>query len=59
MAKSKGGGGNKFTRQVKNQERIGAGKVETVKEILQRGPNTPEKVVQQIKDKKAEQEKEK
>ena len=54
MAKGKGGGDNKYMRRIKNYEMIGAGKKETQEQILQRGPNTPQKTVDNIKAKQAE-----
>ena len=35
--------------RIKNSERIGAGKKETKEEILKRGPNTPQKAIEEIK----------
>ena len=61
MARSKGGKptGNKYARMIKNYEMIGQGKKETVKEILKRGPQTPQKTVQEIKAKKEQPHKDK
>lgn len=42
-------GGNKYARQIKNYEMIGAGKKETVKQIIERGPQTPQKTIADIK----------
>ena len=57
MAKGKDRDGNKYMRRIKNYEMIGAGKKETKEQILQRGPNTAQKTVENIKANQAEKEK--
>jgi hypothetical protein len=60
MASKNGPGrGNKFARAIKNYEMIGAGKKETNEQILQRGPNTPQKKIEEIKKQKEGPEKDK
>ena len=41
MAKGKGGGGNKYARQIKNYEMIGKGEVKSLDQHLKDGPKTP------------------